>query len=38
MHIGIDLGTSSIKAILIDDNQKLICTASETLKLFNPKI
>ena len=37
MFIGIDLGTSSIKTILIDDNQKIIGNASISIGLLNPK-
>ena len=36
MFIGIDLGTSSIKAILIDESQKIISHASISIKLLNP--
>ena len=35
MFIGIDLGTSSIKSILIDENQKIIGNASISLNLSN---
>ena len=37
MFIGIDLGTSSIKAVLIDENQKTLANHSENIKLLNPK-
>ena len=37
MFIGIDLGTSSIKTILIDENQKIIGNASISLNLSNPQ-
>ena len=37
MYIGIDLGTSAIKVILIDENQKTIGHASYALELLNPK-
>ena len=37
MFIGIDLGTSSIKTILIDENQKTIGNASISIELLNPK-
>ena len=37
MFIGIDLGTSSVKAILIDEKQKIIEQSSNNLKLLNPK-
>ena len=37
MYIGIDLGTSSVKAILIDTNQKILATAHSTLNTNSPK-
>ena len=37
MFIGIDLGTSSIKTILIDENQKTIGHASKSIELLTPK-
>ena len=37
MFIGIDLGTSSIKMILIDQNQKILATANSTLTVQSPK-
>ena len=37
MFIGIDLGTSSIKTVLIDENQKIIDTASKLIPLQNLK-
>jgi len=37
MFIGIDLGTSSIKTILIDENQKVIGSVNRPLDLLNPK-
>jgi len=36
MYIGIDIGTSSIKVVLIDENQNTIATASESLTLQRP--
>src|SRR5262245_27674378 len=36
MFIGIDLGTSSIKSILIDGDGRLIATASEALQVSRP--
>ena len=36
MFIGIDLGTSSIKTILIDENQKTIGSATNSIELLNP--
>ena len=37
MFIGIDLGTSSVKTILIDSNQKTLASHTESIKLLNPK-
>ena len=37
MFIGIDLGTSSVKTILIDENQNTLATKSETIAIENPK-
>ena len=37
MFIGIDLGTSSIKTILIDENQRIIGSVNKPLQLLNPK-
>ncbi len=36
MYIGIDLGTSGVKTILIDENQKTICSHTESIKIQNP--
>ena len=36
--VGIDLGTSSVKTILIDDNQKTLSTHTENIGLLNPQI
>ena len=36
MHIGLDIGTSSVKALLLDDDQTLIATASEPLSVQRP--
>ena len=38
MFIGIDLGTSSIKTILIDEKQNTLSTHSEEINLLNPKV
>ena len=38
MFIGIDLGTSSIKTILIDENQNTLSSHTENIELLNPKI
>ena len=37
MFIGIDLGTSSIKMILIDQNQNILATANSSLTVQSPK-
>ena len=37
MYLGIDLGTSSIKVILLDDSQAIIATASSTLSISRPQ-
>jgi len=36
MYMGIDIGTSSIKVVLIDDEQQTIATVSEPLTLSRP--
>ncbi len=36
MYLGLDFGTSSVKGVIIDDNQKLIATASSPLKVSRP--
>ena len=38
MFIGIDLGTSSVKTILIDENQNILFSHTENYELQNPKI
>ncbi len=37
MYLGLDLGTSSLKCMLIDDNQQIIQTVSSEIELSNPK-
>src|SRR3982751_6902970 len=37
MFLGIDLGTSSIKFVLIDDSQNIIAQHSQPLTLSQPK-
>lgn len=37
MYIGIDLGTSAIKCILIGEDGRTIATASEPLQVIRPK-
>ncbi|MBP2291499.1 xylulokinase [Azospirillum rugosum] len=36
MHLGIDLGTSGVKAVLIDDSQALIAQATAPLEVHRP--
>jgi xylulokinase len=36
LYIGIDLGTSSVKSILIDDNDNVVATASAPLEVSRP--
>ena len=38
MFVGIDLGTSSVKTVLIDENQKTLSTHTEKIELLNPQI
>lgn len=37
MYLGIDLGTSGVKALLIDDSQAIIASASAALEISRPK-
>ncbi len=37
MFIGIDLGTSSVKAVLIDDGERLLATESRPLAISRPR-
>ena len=37
MFIGIDLGTSSVKTILIDENQNTLASKTETISIENPQ-
>ena len=37
MYLGIDLGTSSVKIVLIDGRQRMIGTVSSHLSVSNPK-
>ncbi|WCE32518.1 xylulokinase [Vibrio sp. SCSIO 43137] len=37
MYIGIDLGTSGVKVILMDDSGQLICSATEPLEVSRPQ-
>ncbi len=36
MYLGLDIGTSSVKGVLIDGKQKIIATASAALKVSRP--
>jgi xylulokinase len=36
-YLGIDIGTSSVKAVLIDERQKVLASASSPLKLSRPR-
>jgi xylulokinase len=37
MYLGLDFGTSSVKGVLIDSNQKIVGTASAALKVSRPQ-
>ena len=37
MYLGLDFGTSSVKGVLMDANQKIIATASSPLKVSRPQ-
>jgi xylulokinase len=37
LYLGLDFGTSSVKGVLIDENQKIIATASSLLKVSRPQ-
>ena len=37
MYLGIDLGTSAIKAVLVDDNAQVIAEFSQALAISRPK-
>ncbi|WP_150525697.1 xylulokinase [Roseibium sediminis] len=36
MYLGLDFGTSSVKAILIDEEQRIISSASEAFEVYRP--
>ncbi len=36
MYLGIDLGTSSVKTVLMDDNQKIVSSASAAMEVHRP--
>lgn len=37
MHLGIDVGTSEVKAVLLDDDQHVLATGHSPLKVLRPK-
>ena len=37
MYLGLDIGTSSVKGVLIDTKQKIIATASAPLRVSRPQ-
>jgi xylulokinase len=37
LYLGLDFGTSSVKGVLIDGNQKIVATASSSLKVSRPQ-
>ncbi len=37
MYLGLDLGTSGVKAMLIDDAQQVVATGNAALEVFRPK-
>ena len=37
MYLGIDLGTSAVKAILVDDTQRVVASASRALTSASPR-
>jgi xylulokinase len=37
MYLGLDIGTSSVKGVLIDDRQRLIASATSPLKVSRPE-
>ncbi|WP_299879555.1 FGGY family carbohydrate kinase [uncultured Cocleimonas sp.] len=36
MYIGIDIGTSGVKSLLIDESQNIIATAHHSIKISRP--
>ena len=36
MYLGIDIGTSSLKAVLIDETQRIVASESEPLSVQRP--
>ena len=37
MFLGIDIGTSSVKAVLVDERQRIVATASAPLAISRPR-
>ena len=37
MYIGIDLGTSGVKVVLLDESQQIIATTQQTLPISRPQ-
>ena len=37
MFLGIDIGTSGVKAVLVDDGQRLVAASSAPLAISRPK-
>lgn len=37
MYLGIDLGTSAVKILLVDDNQRVVASRSQPLTVSNPR-
>src|SRR5262249_4333214 len=37
MYLGLDIGTSSVKGVLIDEKHKIVATATSPLKVSRPK-
>src|SRR5260221_12176769 len=37
MYLGLDIGTSSVKGVLIDDKQKIVASATSALKVSRPE-
>ena len=37
MYLGIDIGTSSVKTVLVDDAQRILATASSALGISRPQ-
>ena len=37
MYLGLDLGTSALKAVLVDERHKVVASASEPLAIYRPR-